>query len=86
MITGDTRPCEETVTASLGAQLLVHEATFADEEQSRAAETGHSTAREAGEVAARAMVARLILTHVSSRYSHDVSDLDREAALPSLLF
>ncbi|MEP7326975.1 MAG: ribonuclease Z [Gemmatimonadota bacterium] len=77
--TGDTRPSPAVVAASRGADLLVHEATFSDSEIERAKETGHSTAREAAEVAREAGVRRLVLTHISPRYSVDVSDLLNEA-------
>jgi ribonuclease Z len=79
VITGDTRPCDATRLAAQDADLLVHESTFGDEERDRAVETGHSTAREAAALAAEAGVLRLILTHLSARYTRDVSDLEREA-------
>ena len=68
VLTGDTAPCEMTRAVAHGADLLVHEATFMDEEAARALATGHSTARAAGELAAAADVGLLALTHVSSRY------------------
>ena len=68
VITGDTAPCEMTRLVAFEADLLVHEATFLDEEADRAAETRHSTARQAAELAAAADVGMLALTHISPRY------------------
>ena len=79
VITGDTRPCPATIAAAKGADLLVHEATFGDEEAERAVETGHATAREAADVACAAGVRRLVLTHFSARYSRDWIELDQQA-------
>ena len=69
VLAGDTAPCEMTAVVAHGADLLVHEATFAEEEDARARETGHSTARAAAELAARAEVQLLALNHVSQRYA-----------------
>jgi ribonuclease Z len=68
VITGDTAPSEGIVEAAWGADVLVTEATFADEERDRAVETNHQTAAQAAEVAQRANVDLLVLTHLSNRY------------------
>jgi len=77
---GDTGPCDAFVEAAMGADLIVHESTFGDTERDRARETTHSTAREAGEIAARAGARRLVLTHFSSRYDHRPEVLQKQAA------
>ena len=75
VVSGDTRPCPGLIAAASGADLLIHEATFSDDEQARALETRHSTAREAGQVAQQAQVKRLVLTHLSSRHDMDPGKL-----------
>jgi ribonuclease Z len=68
VVTGDTAPSEEIVEAAWAADVLVTEATFAEEERERAEEILHQTAAQAAEVAARAQVELLALTHLSNRY------------------
>jgi ribonuclease Z len=75
VISGDTAPSEAVRVAADHADLLVHEATFREDELARAAETAHSTARQAAEIAAAASVRMLALVHLSTRYfARDVRD------------
>jgi ribonuclease Z len=72
VFSGDTRPCEPLRHAAQGAQLLVHEATFAIEDSERAHDTGHSTAAQAAGLARDAEVRLLALNHLSIRYPQRV--------------
>jgi len=75
--TGDCRPSEVTAELAEGADVLVHEATFADDRED-ANEMGHSTARQAAFLAQQAGVRELFLTHISPRYA-DPSPLVEQA-------
>ena len=68
---GDTRPCESVIKLSENGDLLIHDATFDSTLEKRAAEYGHSTAKQAAEIALKSRVKRLALTHISPRYNDD---------------
>lgn len=77
-ISGDTAPCDALISFAKGSDVLIHDATFDSSFEERANEYGHSTAKQAGEIAKKACVEKLFLTHISPRYkSTDV--LEKEA-------
>ena len=85
VFSGDTRPCDAIVARAVDADLLVHEATFLDEDLDRARDTHHSTAREAAELAVEARVRMLALTHVSMRCSPKQVKEEAEAIHPNVV-
>ncbi|KRE25060.1 ribonuclease Z [Paenibacillus sp. Soil522] len=81
-VLGDTKPCDNALKLAAGADLLVHEATFAAGMEEKAYEFGHSTSADAAETAAKAKAKRLVMTHFSGRYSNeDLSQLEAEATV-----
>ncbi|ADC66551.1 ribonuclease Z [Ferroglobus placidus DSM 10642] len=77
--TGDTAPVEKLVEIAKNADLLIHDAAFTSELDDWAKETKHSTARDAAEIAKKANVKKLVLTHISARYSKEPEKLLEEA-------
>jgi ribonuclease Z len=77
--TGDTRMSENTIENSRNADVLVHESTFSSEDSDKASQTSHSTASEAAQVANKADVETLVLTHISPRYGENRNKLREEA-------
>jgi ribonuclease Z len=87
VITGDTAPSNEIVEAAWGADVLVTEATFSEEERERAEETNHQTAAQAAQTAQKAGVGLLALTHLSNRYfgpeiAREARDIFPETVVP----
>jgi len=71
---GDTKPCDNIVKISDGADLLIHDGTFLEEEEGKA----HADVKEAAKTAKKASVKELILTHISRRYT-SAKELEDEA-------
>ncbi|MEM3995620.1 MAG: MBL fold metallo-hydrolase [Pyrobaculum sp.] len=89
LYTGDTGPCPQSWSALGKVDVLIHEATFADDvEPAKAHEEGHSTVADAVE-AARALKAKvLVLTHISARYPDKTRhrELARKIAPPPYVY
>lgn len=75
--TGDTGPNDSTVRLARDADLLIHEATFDDDSEQKALESGHSTPSQAAAIARDAHAKKLVLTHISGRYSESDSFVNR---------
>jgi ribonuclease Z len=67
--TGDTRPFRGFAKFAVGADLVIHEATFDDALSEKAEVDGHSTPSQAAKEAKRAKAKKLVLTHISARYA-----------------
>jgi ribonuclease Z len=83
VLSGDTSPSEALRVAAHQADVLVHEATFAEEDIERAAETGHSTAAQAARLAREAEVRLLALNHLSTRHPVALLRDEARAVLPA---
>lgn len=66
--TGDTAPCRTVAEAAHSARVLIHESTFSLDLREEALRNGHSTARDAAEIARESGAETLVLTHISNRY------------------
>ena len=74
----DTRPCQSAIDLSRGAKLLLCESTYLEEHRELASQYSHMTAKQAAEIAKKAGVKQLVLTHFSVRYK-DLAPFVREA-------
>lgn len=81
VICGDTMATEATVELALGADLLIHEATYDESMAEKAQSHHHSTTAQAAQLARESGVKQLLLTHISARYDEQtIKQLEREAA------
>lgn len=78
---GDTKPCKNIVKLSKSADLLIHDATFLEEDEGKA----HADVRQAAKIAKKARVKQLILTHLSRRYATK-EDIDEIASAAKKIF
>lgn len=85
VISGDTAPCQALAAAAHQADLLIHEATFLEEDAERARETEHSTARQAALLASEAQARMLALVHISGRYPPRLLREEARACFPGAL-
>ena len=79
-IVTDTCPCQNGITLAKEADVLIHEATFEKELSGNAQEMKHSTTLDAAQIAERANVKLLIITHISSR-NNDANKLIEECKI-----
>ncbi len=75
---GDTRPCKDLIDFAKESTVLIHESTFEDEDIDKAIENWHSTASEAANIGKKSNADKLILTHISTRYS-DTKSIKKSA-------
>ena len=71
---GDTKPCEEMIMLARDSTLLIHESTFVEEDKLNAEEHAHSTSVDAAYIARESNSKKLILTHISTRYTKEYED------------
>jgi ribonuclease Z len=84
-VSGDTRPTQAIINAAQGADLLVHEATYPDNRANTAREHEHSTATQAADLAVKARVGALALTHIGRGYSRLSAKKEAEKTFPSVM-
>ncbi|XTZ39654.1 ribonuclease Z [Salmonella enterica] len=72
-IFGDTSPCPAALELARDVDLIVHEATLETAMEEKANSRGHSSTRQAAQLAADAGAGRLVITHISSRYDEEGS-------------